>query len=210
MQNHIYDNTLQYAEDLDFVISPVGSAWKTVLDDCGYPLHYLHLSDWNHPSLRGSYLMACTIFTTLFLESTNGIGDATQLPVEELVHFQTVATRTVLNDLALWKIPAPSTEVPDVTGWSGFRLRQSCPNPFNPTTVIAFDAPCEAAVRLSIHDVSGRLVDLLLDDRIVPQGRNEVVWQGRDSRGRQVPSGTYFYRLEAGPYQETKCMTLLK
>ena len=41
-------------------------------------------------------------------------------------------------------------------------------------------------------------------------GRHEVVWNGRDDNGRQVASGTYFYRLEAGGYRETKRMTLIK
>ena len=41
-------------------------------------------------------------------------------------------------------------------------------------------------------------------------GRREVVWNGRDDDGRRVPSGTYFYRLEAGRCRETKRMVLVK
>ena len=63
---------------------------------------------------------------------------------------------------------------------------------------------------LTVYDISGRLVAVLLDNEIAQQGRNEVVWRGRDQSGRQLSSGTYFYRLEAGGYGETNRMTLLK
>lgn len=49
-----------------------------------------------------------------------------------------------------------------------------------------------------------------LDDELASVGRNEVVWRGRDQTGRQLPSGTYFYRLEAGAYSESKRMALIK
>lgn len=89
-------------------------------------------------------------------------------------------------------------------------LSDPAPNPFNPQTTIAFDLPRQEAVRLSVYDVSGRLVDVLIDNEIAAQGRNEVVWRGRDMAGRVVSAGVYFYRLEAGLYSETKRMTLVK
>ena len=84
------------------------------------------------------------------------------------------------------------------------------PNPFNSQTTISFDLSSEMAVGMHVYDVSGRFVDVLLDDEIAAQGRNEVVWQGRDQAGRQLPSGTYFYRLTAGGYSETRRMVLVK
>ena len=89
-------------------------------------------------------------------------------------------------------------------------LEQNSPNPFNPQTTIAFYMPSQAAVRLAVYDVSGRLVDVIIDNEIVAQGRNEVVWRGRDMSGRVVSAGVYFYRLEAGSYNETKRMVLVK
>ena len=84
------------------------------------------------------------------------------------------------------------------------------PNPFNPSTTTHFDLPREQMVSLRVYDISGRLVDVLLDDRMAPKGPNEIVWVGRDQTGRQLPSGTYFYRLEFGENVETKRMMLLK
>ncbi len=91
-----------------------------------------------------------------------------------------------------------------------FFLLQNHPNPFNPQTTIAFDMPSQTIVRLAVYDVSGRLVDVLIDNEIAVQGQNEVVWRGRDMGGRVVSAGVYFYRLEAGEYSETKRMALIK
>jgi predicted GH43/DUF377 family glycosyl hydrolase len=101
-----------------------------------------------------------------------------------------------------------SDDVP--AGKGPLHLHQNSPNPFNPQTTIAYDLPKQTAVSLRVFDVSGRLVRVLVDGEIVAEGRNEAVWNGRDDTGRQVASGTYFYRLEAGEYSETKRMALIK
>jgi len=98
MQLKIYNNTLKWADSLDFMVSPVGWAWNTVLKDKNYPLHYLHKSDWNHPSPKGSYLMACAIYSTVYRESTVGISYYGGLTKEEAEYFQAVASNTVLNN----------------------------------------------------------------------------------------------------------------
>ena len=89
-------------------------------------------------------------------------------------------------------------------------LRSNYPNPFNPCTTISFDLPQETVVSLLVYDASGHLVDVLLENETAPQGRNEIVWSGRDQAGRSLPSGSYFCRLEAAGTVATRCMTLLK
>ncbi len=68
------------------------------------------------------------------------------------------------------------------------------PNPFNPMTVIRFALPTTQDVELSVFDVRGQRVRTLVHGTM-PAGHHEVTWQGRDEGGRQVASGTYFYRL---------------
>ena len=89
-------------------------------------------------------------------------------------------------------------------------LHPCFPNPFNPTTTIAFDIVESVPVSLAVYDVAGRRVATLVDGEVTPAGRYERVWNGRDDRGRTVASGVYFYRLGAGPYSETRRMVLLK
>jgi hypothetical protein len=89
-------------------------------------------------------------------------------------------------------------------------LGDAYPNPFNPRTTLSFDLPVAGPVRLLVHDVSGRVVDVLLDDQVVRPGLHRVDWRGRDRSGRELPSGAYFYRLESGAYRATKKMLLLR
>jgi hypothetical protein len=68
------------------------------------------------------------------------------------------------------------------------------PNPFNPTTTIHFDLPRPAVAEIRIYSVRGELLGVLGSESY-PAGRQEVVWNGRDRSGRNVPSGSYFARL---------------
>ena len=90
------------------------------------------------------------------------------------------------------------------------RLFNAYPNPFNPQTTIAFELPDRETVTLQVFDMAGRLVKELIGAEVYAQGPHQVIWNGRDDSGRQVASGTYFYRFEAGSYNETKRMVLLK
>jgi parallel beta-helix repeat protein/predicted outer membrane repeat protein len=92
---------------------------------------------------------------------------------------------------------------------SASRLHQSYPNPFNPATRIAFDVKETALVSLKIFDVSGRLVRTLAESRYAP-GSYAILWNGQDESGRAVASGTYFCRMTAGTYSDTKKIVLLK
>ena len=130
MQNIIYNNTIQYSNNIGFTIAPVGWAWYKVLDEKDYPLHYLHISDWNHPSLKGSYLMACVIYSTIFMESTLDIPYYTSLEEDEATYFQTVASNTVLNDIDLWNITAYiDTTSTGITQFSKLNKILVFPNP---------------------------------------------------------------------------------
>jgi predicted lipoprotein with Yx(FWY)xxD motif len=88
-------------------------------------------------------------------------------------------------------------------------LLQNFPNPFNPVTRIRFGLMEPARVSLRIYDTSGRLVRTLVDGHR-DMGHHAEEWDGRDAGGRAVASGVYFYKLEAGAFEETKKMILLR
>ncbi len=92
---------------------------------------------------------------------------------------------------------------------SSYALKQNYPNPFNPVTTIAFDIVEAGRVRIDIYDVSGRMVRTLLNESRDP-GRHRIEWNGRDNSGSTVPSGIYFYRINAGEFTATRKMILLR
>jgi hypothetical protein len=98
---------------------------------------------------------------------------------------------------------------PTVTRIYHNRLEQNVPNPFNPTTTLAFSIQDAGNVSLTIYDVVGRRVRELVNERR-QRGAYKVVWNGENDAGQQVASGVYFYKLIAGSFTDTKKMTILK
>ena len=88
-------------------------------------------------------------------------------------------------------------------------LDQNIPNPFNPTTTIAFTLPARSRVTLSIYDVEGR-AGAHARRRKCGEGTHEYVWDGRNDQGQMTSSGAYFYSLKTGHERITKKMVLLK
>jgi len=111
--------------------------------------------------------------------------------------------------LKLNGIQSETTAVPEAKP-AGLILYANTPNPLNPRTTIRYELPERAPVTLRIFDLSGRLVDVLVEGEVLTAGTHTATWTGRDSQGRAMPSGTYFYRLEAGGYSETRRMTLIR
>lgn len=92
-----------------------------------------------------------------------------------------------------------STEVP-----AEYKLEQNYPNPFNPTTNITIDIQKSANVKLVVYDIRGKEVATLVNEEIKPGTYNV------DFNASNLTSGTYFYRMTAGSFSETKKMVLIK
>lgn len=89
------------------------------------------------------------------------------------------------------------------------RLEPNAPNPFNPSTRLAFDLGHDGAISLVVHDLAGHHVRQLVDGALLA-GRHQVTWDGRDDGGRPVASGTYVYRLETADGAVSRRMILAR
>jgi flagellar hook assembly protein FlgD len=85
-----------------------------------------------------------------------------------------------------------------------FTLESNYPNPFNARTVINYQLPITADVRLQVYNLLGEKVATLVDAQ-QQAGYRSVVWDASE-----VSSGLYFYKLTAGDFTETKRMMLVK
>ena len=90
-----------------------------------------------------------------------------------------------------------------------YALGQNYPNPFNPTTTIPYYIAKPGDVRLEIFNSLGQRVRIL-NSGYHTTGEHSTIWDGKNDQGLTVPSGTYFYRLQAGSNQQVRKMLLIK
>ncbi len=89
------------------------------------------------------------------------------------------------------------------------RLGKAYPNPFNPTTKIAYNLSAQSHVTLTVFDARGRVVRTLVNESR-PPGRHTIVWDGRSDRGVEAASGVYFYHIIADDFADAARIVLLK
>ncbi|MFQ6002547.1 MAG: FlgD immunoglobulin-like domain containing protein [Candidatus Zixiibacteriota bacterium] len=144
-------------------------------------------------------------------------GDSYLLRTTDLVvgnHSLTVEVADADTSVSLtWDIDviAPgivdNEELPNIP--ETFALMQNHPNPFNPVTKISYDLPADCDVKLTIYNLLGQKVKVLVG-RHQTAGCKHIYWDGKDDWGKEVGSGAYFYRIQAGDFVQTKKMVLVK
>ena len=119
---------------------------------------------------------------------------------------------TYVGAVTNFEVIEPVTAVLDAgeTGPKVFALFPNYPNPFNSRTVLSFSLPeAQAAVELAVYDLLGQKLAVLVRGKRGP-GFHSVEWDGRDESGRALASGSYLYRLQAGPYRAVGKLLLLR
>jgi hypothetical protein len=115
-------------------------------------------------------------------------------------------TQQVMDDFGeMYIAEGPRVGIPI----SAVHLAQNSPNPFIAKTVIDYHVPCEGVVVLKVYNIVGQLVVTLVDGQQEP-GSYGIVWDGKDTIGRKVGSGVYFYCLQMGESNIVKKMIVLR
>jgi len=83
-------------------------------------------------------------------------------------------------------------------------INPAYPNPFNPSTMISFDVPELQNISVQIFNITGQLIETLINGNI-ESGKHEVIWDAGN-----LPSGIYFVQLKSGEKTITQKLTLLK
>lgn len=88
-------------------------------------------------------------------------------------------------------------------------LLSNYPNPFNPSTTISYQLPKSSDVLITIYNTFGQEI-FSSNLGFQNSGNQKFVWNGKDSSGKQVSSGVYFYRIDAGNISDSRSMILMK
>lgn len=199
MQTDIYTNTLQYAKIFKLSIAPIGWVWYAVLSEKNFPLHFLHSNDWNHPSIKGSFLTACVIFSSIFIESSVDNPYHASLDIAEANYFKTIASNLVLENLDDWRIsPYTDTACGELTNTNAIYadynksavLFQNYPNPFAGITRIKYRLIENSEVELNLYNSLGIKLTSLLKQQ---QGAGTYSFT---FDGSHLNSGIYYYSLK--------------
>ena len=118
------------------------------------------------------------------------------------------------NVIQVWTNANPATvsieeetEAPIVA--KGYALYQAYPNPFNPSTKIEYEVGSIGNVKIDIYNLKGELINTIVNGWH-NLGSHNVVWNGKDNKNMQVPSGTYIYRLTSAGVSFSKTVTFVK
>jgi hypothetical protein len=148
-------------------------------------------------------------WSTLGTGSSNGVSgfvDALAVVGNEVVVGGTFTSAggVSANFVARWNSGTSRVEQLSPTAPKTFLLEQNYPNPFNPSTTIRYQLPVASEVKLEVYDVLGKKIATVVNER-QSAGSYQVVWNASG-----LSSGTYFYRLQAGTFVETKKMIMVK
>lgn len=128
----------------------------------------------------------------------NGINISSLKEAKQEIYHLWDAILTISENMNADIVPFPTKL--DITNY---------PNPFNPSTTIAFSLPDEGIVRLSVFNIRGQRVRELIDGSM-PRGFHKVVWDGKDNSNRSVSSGLYFVRIETDKTSNVRKIMMLK
>ncbi len=150
----------------------------------------------NHIVCAGSMPVIDDEFLAVSLE---GSGD---LDLEMLVN--TDPEHVVITGLRYVPTAVDDSSVSEISFETG-----NYPNPFNPSTKIAYSLPEDGNVSLEIFNIKGQKVKSLVSD-FRTKGSHSVTWNGTDDNQNAVSSGVYFYRITAGKHTKTNKMIMMK
>jgi hypothetical protein len=203
-----------------------GSFYLLFYDNRGYVIDPFALgalkpaaTGWNYLELSDADIKVYSnIFVGLWYDGVNTptVGYDSVFRGKDYYYSSSTDTWSYLNEGLFFRLdvsyPVGATDVDDRNGFSlpsRVMLDQNYPNPFNNSTIIQYSLPRPSAVEFDVLNILGETVRSE-NLGLKPPGTYSQYWDGTDRHGRTVPSGVYFYRIQAGDITQTKKMVLLK
>lgn len=189
----------------------IGLSWATAseTENAGFNVYrkignndFVQISSYeNNSELVGALNTSTSSFYT-FVD--NSAFKNNELYTYYVSDVETNGTETKHTELAQSVVYEIKSQVVD-----RFQLKQNFPNPFNPNTTISYNLGENVNVSLKIYNEKGEFVKELVNES-QNKGSHSVDWNGTDSFGKEVSSGTYFYKIETESFTRSHKMILLK
>jgi len=186
-------SALPFGEELHDVVVHGETAYVTTF--LGF-VHVVDIADPTAPACLGQAYLPDSAFVLAL--SDQGVHAATTDAGLAILPLHCGAVVSVEDDEPGPDVPSPSR----VT-------LTAAPNPFNPRVVFALALPRAATVRADVFDVAGHRVAQLVGGRFAA-GVHEFVWDGRDGRGQEAPSGVYLARFRGAGFERTVRVALVR
>ena len=202
--------------EISFIINTNnGGRGLTTYDTLNFGTWYFLAATWDGDSAKmyvnGDFKGGDTL-TGVMIPDTNSLVLGLSTPgtytlyldgsLDEIRIYNTALTQHCVD--SLYGLATGIENKPHSGSPAEFQLSQNFPNPFNPSTIITYQLPSNAAVVLKVYDILGREVATLVNECEII-GNHSVTFNAGD-----LPSGVYSYRLQAGTYSQTKKLLLLK
>ncbi len=157
-----------------------------------------------------------SLFSITFIDRDNITATQMQFPINtfktDSTYYWRVLAHLGSNDSSDWSTPWKFKDTTIISGieqdknitLTKFGICQNYPNPFNPSTNIKFDIPKELNVKITVYNILGKEVAIILNKEL-RTGSYEVNFDANN-----LASGIYFYRIQAGDFISVKKMILIK
>lgn len=197
------NDEIDFGQNLDWLALSYGEVFGAVNlvvnGDCA---NLTNLDD-----INGTQLGGCSVWATPYDLLTPACG--TLYVVGPIHQFGIGGQQFYIDNVRACPTGAGTTDVAPIgTPSDRVTLLENAPNPFASTTRIRFALPRAGQTRVTIHDVSGRLVRSLLTESL-DAGVHDVAWDGRTDAGHRAPAGLYSYRVEGAGSVASRTLVLL-
>jgi len=140
-------------------------------------------------------------FTWTHLEYISNRKDIWYVGFGHLYLYRFISKSAQENSLDIMKNHLPSS--------LNIKIHQNYPNPFNPITFITYELEMEGPVKITIYDMMGILIKILLNGSQTV-GHKNIKWNATNDKNEPVSAGLYLYKIESGNNIQTMKMILLK
>lgn len=175
----------------------------TIYNKSGFSQPYIYLvsdaNDWFNESIDTVFINAYGQHNVVLQPTVQSYSVNTVILEYWPLHHVYAKKSMNMNIFQMYRILSEEENNPD-----DFILFNNYPNPFNPITTIRFSTGSSVQLTLQVFDISGKLVETLVDEPIAP-GIHELTWHGD-----KLPSGVYFVQLKVGSFVQSRKMVLLK